>query len=147
MTAHQRFMELYGKKDTKNCVSTDIGKEYVCPTVGLPYTAKKSNKKTCMGTPVGNMGRVAYCDEAFSQQSGGSADNQAKVLSVVAYAPAGAEPVGYYMDFTETIGGRPVFRPYSQTTNVPAFDDVKKGTHFLDKQFDCLGPTWSERCL
>lgn len=56
-------------------------------------------------------------------------------------AASGLSTIGYYNDFNDTVGNRPVRKPYSQYV-FPA-----SRVNLQGRTFNCVQPVWGEDCI
>ncbi len=54
---------------------------------------------------------------------------------------SGLSTVGYYYDFTDKVGNRPVMKSYTD-----AAPSASRAMQLTNKQFNCSQPVWGEHC-
>ena len=94
-------------------------------------TLNENNYDACFFHPEDQQRRP----KAVKKMTGGGAVDKCYV---------GAEKNIFYRDFSEIIGKQPIIR--SQVEERPVRPLAKKA-NYLDKQFDCIQPFWSPKCM
>lgn len=149
MNSHERFMTFKNSK-------------YICPSTGNPLDHSNGPDLAC-GVPASNMGRLAHC------QNGGCAEQNTKLMYTTTgtidknhfqcnQQKGGCKPKstckfrqhsigtrvnGYYLDLeAPKVANRPIVRTHNNINQ----SKFKGGPSFLDRQFGCRQPYWTEQC-